>query len=123
MNNALDGHSWPESYSNVGMGALKPFSALGVVEQSVVLRGPEHPANEKILPRFKKLRFHNQPSPKLGILDGESWELEEEYDLLYAIYQELGYPPARDGERAKKAKEIAGRMIEKCLSELKEREK
>lgn len=50
-------------------------------------------------------------------------ELEEEYDLLYAIYQELGYPPARDGERAKKAREIAERIIDKCLGKLKERRK
>lgn len=50
-------------------------------------------------------------------------ELEEEYDLLYAIYQELGYPPARDGKRAKKAREIAERIIDKCLGKLKERRK
>jgi hypothetical protein len=45
-------------------------------------------------------------------------ELAEEYDALYGIYQELGYPPARDGEMAKKAKEIAEHMIEKCLKEI-----
>lgn len=45
--------------------------------------------------------------------------LAEEYDLLYAIYQELGYPPARDGERAKRAKEVAERIIEKCLGKIK----
>lgn len=46
-------------------------------------------------------------------------DLAERYDLLYAIYQELGYPPGRNGERAKKAKEIAEGIIERCLSELK----
>lgn len=46
-------------------------------------------------------------------------ELEEEYDALYGVYQELGYPPARDGERAEKARGIAEHIIEGCLKELK----
>lgn len=45
-------------------------------------------------------------------------DLAEEYDLLYAIYQELGYPPARDGERAKRAKEVAERIIKKCMEKM-----
>ena len=49
--------------------------------------------------------------------------LVEKYDSLYAIYQELGYPPAKDGEKAEKAKEIAEQLMGKCLDELGRREK
>lgn len=49
--------------------------------------------------------------------------LAEEYDALYAIYQNLGYPPAEDGEKAKEAKRIAEKLIDECLDKLEEGKK